>query len=44
MSKSLSLPASLSPHPLLSLYDLDLPILQSLLVDWGEPAYRPRQL
>jgi 23S rRNA (adenine2503-C2)-methyltransferase len=27
-----------------SLYDLDLPSLQSLLQDWGEPAYRARQL
>jgi 23S rRNA (adenine2503-C2)-methyltransferase len=26
------------------LYDLDLPSLQSLLQDWGEPAYRARQL
>ena len=26
------------------LYDLDLPTLQSLLADWGEPAYRARQL
>ena len=26
------------------LYDLGLPALQSLLLDWGEPAYRARQL
>ena len=26
------------------LYDLDLPALQSLLQDWGEPAYRATQL
>ena len=26
------------------LYDLDRPTLQSLLKDWGEPAYRARQL
>jgi 23S rRNA (adenine2503-C2)-methyltransferase len=26
------------------LYDLDLPTLQSLLADWGQPAYRARQL
>ena len=26
------------------LYDLDLPALQALLGDWGEPAYRARQL
>ena len=25
-------------------YDLDLPSLQSLLQDWGQPAYRTRQL
>lgn len=27
-----------------SLYDLDLPALQSLMSDWGEPGYRARQL
>ena len=27
-----------------SLYDLDLPALQSLLEGWGEPSYRARQL
>ena len=26
------------------LYDLDLPTLQSLLKDWGQPVYRARQL
>lgn len=26
------------------LYDLDLPTLQSLLQEWGQPAYRARQL
>jgi 23S rRNA (adenine2503-C2)-methyltransferase len=26
------------------LYDLDLPTLQSLLKDWGQPGYRARQL
>jgi 23S rRNA (adenine2503-C2)-methyltransferase len=26
------------------LYNLDLPTLQSMLVDWGEPAYRAQQL
>jgi 23S rRNA (adenine2503-C2)-methyltransferase len=26
------------------LYDLDFPALQSLLANWGEPAYRARQL
>jgi 23S rRNA (adenine2503-C2)-methyltransferase len=35
MSDSLSI-----PH----LYDLDLPSLQSLLQNWGEPDYRARQL
>jgi 23S rRNA (adenine2503-C2)-methyltransferase len=29
---------------MISLYDLDLPSLQSLLQGWGEPAYRARQL
>jgi 23S rRNA (adenine2503-C2)-methyltransferase len=33
-------PVTLAPL----LYDLDLPSLQSLLRDWGEPAYRARQL
>jgi 23S rRNA (adenine2503-C2)-methyltransferase len=31
-------------RPTTQLYDLDLPALQSLLVGWGEPAYRARQL
>jgi 23S rRNA (adenine2503-C2)-methyltransferase len=30
--------------PMISLYDLDLASLQALLQDWGEPAYRTRQL
>jgi 23S rRNA (adenine2503-C2)-methyltransferase len=33
-----------STAPMISLYDLDLPSLQSLLQDWGEPAYRAHQL
>jgi 23S rRNA (adenine2503-C2)-methyltransferase len=31
-------------QPTACLHDLDLPTLQSLLHDWGEPAYRARQL
>jgi 23S rRNA (adenine2503-C2)-methyltransferase len=31
-------------EPTTQLYDLDLPILQSVLESWGEPAYRARQL
>lgn len=30
--------------PTIRLYDLDYPALQSLLSDWGQPAYRARQL
>lgn len=29
---------------LLYLYDLDLPALEALLADWGEPRYRARQI
>ena len=32
------------PQTTIRLYDLDFPTLQSLLADWGEPAYRARQL
>jgi hypothetical protein len=28
---------------LLYLYDLDLPALEALLADWGEPRYRARK-
>jgi 23S rRNA (adenine2503-C2)-methyltransferase len=31
-------------RPSISLYDLDLSALQSLLANWGEPDYRARQL
>lgn len=31
-------------EPTIRLYELDLPTLQSLLADWGQPAYRVRQL
>ena len=31
-------------QPAIRLYDLGFPALQSLLADWGEPAYRARQL
>jgi 23S rRNA (adenine2503-C2)-methyltransferase len=31
-------------QPAVRLYDLEFPALQSLLADWGEPAYRARQL
>ena len=33
-----------NPDPETRLYDLDLQTLQSLLEDWGEPAFRARQL
>ena len=33
----------MTPRPV-ELTNLDFPALQSLLVDWGEPAYRARQL
>jgi 23S rRNA (adenine2503-C2)-methyltransferase len=32
------------PRKQTHLYDLDLPALQSLLTEWGEPGYRARQL
>jgi len=31
-------------EPITRLYDLDLQAIQSLLQDWGEPAYRARQI
>ncbi|MDY7077578.1 MAG: 23S rRNA (adenine(2503)-C(2))-methyltransferase RlmN [Chloroflexota bacterium] len=31
-------------QPATHLYDLNLPTLQALLTEWGEPAYRTRQL
>ena len=30
--------------PSIHIYDLDLATLQSLFKDWGQPAYRARQL
>jgi 23S rRNA (adenine2503-C2)-methyltransferase len=33
-----------NPNPVTRLYDLDFQAIQSLLEDWGEPAYRARQL
>jgi 23S rRNA (adenine2503-C2)-methyltransferase len=37
-------PASRKSQATVQLYDLDHPSLQSLLAEWGEPAYRARQL
>jgi 23S rRNA (adenine2503-C2)-methyltransferase len=37
-------PASHKSQATIRLYDLDHPSLQALLAEWGEPAYRARQL
>ncbi|HIE39172.1 MAG TPA: 23S rRNA (adenine(2503)-C(2))-methyltransferase RlmN [Anaerolineae bacterium] len=37
-------PSDRNSQPAIHLYDLDLPTLQSLLTDWGQPAYRARQV